>query len=70
MIDKTLLSKYKRPTPEYLDATCKTLSTSLYLRIGPYEDNKHEVKLKVFKQADISLDVIHDAMASCKFLGV
>ena len=49
MIDKALITKYKRPTPEYLDATCKTLSTSMYLRMGPYEDNKHELKLKVFK---------------------
>ena len=50
MIDKQLLAKYKRPTPEYFDATCKTLSTSLYLRNGPYEDGKNELKLKVFKQ--------------------
>ena len=39
VIEKGLLKQYKRPTTEYLEATCKTLSTSLYLRIGPYEDN-------------------------------
>jgi hypothetical protein len=49
MIDKALLKMYKRPSPEYLDATSKTLSASLYLRVGPYEDNKHEIKIKVFK---------------------
>lgn len=38
-IEKSMLKKYTRPTPEYLEATCKTLSTSLYLRNGPYEDN-------------------------------
>ena len=70
MIDKTLLGKFKRPSPEYLDATCKTLSASLYLRIGPYEDNKHELKLKVFKQTDISLDHIHECFASMKYLGL
>ena len=32
MIEQLLLEKYKRPSGEYLDATCKTLSTSLYLR--------------------------------------
>ena len=42
----------------------------MYLRMGPYEDNKHEIKLKVFKQTDISLDLQHEAFASMKFLGV
>lgn len=65
-----MLSKFKRPTPEYLDATCKTLSTSLYLRTGPYEDNYHKLTLKVFKQTDITLDHVHEAYASMKFLGV
>ena len=32
MIDKQLLSMYKRPSPEYLDAVCKTLSAGMYLR--------------------------------------
>ena len=69
-IDKNFLSKYKRPTPEYLDATCKTLSASLYLRTGAYEDNVHQLKLKVHKQSDVSQDLIHEAFASMKYLGL
>ena len=56
MIDKAQLKQFKKPSVDYLDATCKTLSTSLFLRVGRYEDNVHELKLKVFKQTDISLD--------------
>ena len=48
IVDKTLLSKYKRPTAEYLEATSRTLSASLYLRIGPYEDKTHDLKINVF----------------------
>ncbi len=59
LIDKSLKDVYKRPTKEYLEATCKTLSTSLYLRIGAYEDNKHELKLRVFNGAKIKLDFEH-----------
>ena len=70
MIDKLLLEKYKRPSSDYIDATCKTLSTSLYLRIGKYEDKKHELKLRVFNGAKIELDFEHKAYASMKFLGV
>ncbi len=39
--DKTLISQYKRPSSEQLEAVCRMLSTSLYLRIGNYEDKKH-----------------------------
>lgn len=70
MIDKLLLEKYKKPSSDYLDATCKTLSTSLYLRVGKYEDKKHELKLRVFNGAKIELDFEHKAYASMKFLGV
>ena len=70
MIDKTMLSSYKKPSNEYLEATCMTLSTSLFLRIGAYEDKVHELALKVFKQKDISLDFVHKSFASMKFLGV
>jgi hypothetical protein len=70
LIDTILLEKYKRPSADYLDATCKTLSASLYLRIGKYEDKKHELKLRVFNGAKIILDIEHKAYASMKFLGV
>ena len=70
MIEELLLEKYKRPCAEYLDATCKTLSTSLYLRIGKYEDKKHELKLRVFNGAKIDLDFEHKAYASMKFLAI
>jgi hypothetical protein len=59
LIDKSLKDIYKRPTKEYLDATCKLLSTSLYLRIGAYEDDQHELKLRVFNGAKIKLDFEH-----------
>jgi hypothetical protein len=59
MIDKTLNSKYKRPSAEYLDATCKTLSASLYLKIGPYPDKKHQLSFKVFNGVEIKQDTTH-----------
>lgn len=68
MIDKALVKVFKRPSKEYLEATCKTLSASLFLRIGRYEDNVHELKLKVFKQIDISLDQVYETTASMKYL--
>jgi len=67
-VDKNLIKTFKRPSKEYLDATCKTLSTSLFLCIGRYEDNVHDLKLKVFKQHDISLDQVYETKASMKFL--
>lgn len=70
IVDKNLLSKYKRPTPEYLEATSKTLSASLYLRNGAYEDNKHELKINVFNQTNMSRDLVHECFASMRYLGV
>ncbi len=68
MVEKSLNQKYKRPSPEYLDATCKTLSASLYLREGPYEDKIHQLSLKVFNGTNITLDFVHETFASMKYL--
>jgi hypothetical protein len=68
MTEKTLNQKYKRPTAEYLEATCKTISASLYLREGPYEDKKHPIALKVFNGAVMKLDFTHETFASMKYL--
>ncbi len=70
LTEKTLLEKYKKPSAEQLEACCRTLSTSLYLRIGPYEDKKHPLVLNVFNGAKIVKDFEHKAFASMKFLGV
>ncbi len=68
MTEKTLNQKYKRPTAEYLEATYKTISASLYLREGPYEDKKHLIALKVFNGAVMKLDITHETFASIKNL--
>jgi hypothetical protein len=68
MVEKSLNQKYKRPSTEYLDATCKTLSASIYLREGPYEDKVHPIALKVFNGTNITLDIVHETFASMKYL--
>ena len=68
MVEKSLNQKYKRPSAEYLDATCKTLSASIYLREGPYEDKVHPISLKVFNGTNITLDIVHETFASMKYL--
>ena len=68
MIEKSLNQKYKRPSAEYLEATCKTLSASVYLREGPYEDKVHPIALKVFNGTNITLDTVHETFASMKYL--
>lgn len=70
LIEKQLLGKYKKPSTEQLDACIKTLSTSLYLRIGSYEDKKHPLVMNVFNGAKIKKDFEHKVFASMKFLAV
>lgn len=70
LTDKTLLGKYKKPSAEQLDACCKTLSASLYLRIGSYEDNKHPLVMNVFNGAKFKKDFEHKTFNSMKYLGV
>ncbi len=59
---------YKKPSAEYLKAVVKTLSTSLFLRSGPFEEKKNQIKLKVFNGAEVNLEFIHEAYASMDFL--
>ncbi len=70
LTEKTLISQYKRPSGEQLEAICRTLSTSLYLRIGAYEDKKHPLSLNVFNGAEMVKDMVHETKASMKFLNV
>ena len=39
MVKESMLTIYSDPSKEYLEACCKTLSTSLYLKDGPYEND-------------------------------
>ena len=68
MIDKNITQKYKRPSQEYLEATCKTISAGLFLRLGPFEDKEHPIKLKVFNGAEIKEDAPYETFASMKYL--
>lgn len=67
IIDATFIEMYKKPSADYLNAVVKTLSASLFLRNGPFEEKKHEIKLKVFNGAEVTLDFIHNAYASMDF---
>ena len=67
IIEKSLIENYKRPSAEYLEATCKTLSASLFLRSGPFEENKNPIKLRVFDGANGEFDFEHQAFASMSF---
>ena len=59
IIEESILNVYKRPNSEYLENVCKTLSASIFLKSGPFEEKKIPIKLKVFNGAEGSFDFEH-----------
>ncbi|TNV75556.1 hypothetical protein FGO68_gene14365 [Halteria grandinella] len=73
MIKPEMLVQYTNPSPAYLEACSKTLSTNIYLsqpHRKPYSTAAHKIKLEVWSQPTTKFEFMHEAEASVDFLQI